>query len=537
MSSLNNYVTSLITRDSVGVARADFGTALILSHTADWPGERVRSYGSIAEVAEDFDDDSPEYLAATALFSQNPHPTSVKVGKALNAPTQVYTGAIAEARDLTEYVISVAGVGFDAAEASYTSDAAATIPEICNGLVTALNAVTGNNYVATFAPLVVTDKTFTTTHAAETLTIAAHGLQTGDGPVQVSSTTTLPSGLTALTDYYVIKVDANTIQLATSRANALAGTPQALASDGTGTHTLSDTASTVSPYNGFVVTCDTAGDWFSLEVEDVTAISIGQTHTDPGLSADLTAILGADAEWYVLLTHFNSTAYCAAAMTWAEANDRVYVFDSSDSETVTTAAGNGDAIDLAASDNREASMGIYHPCPADFIAAAWMGRVLPKAAGSVTASAKTLSGITARTLTRTQRTNLIARNGNGYESVAGQSVTFFGTVGSGEFFDVVRDLAWLEDDIKSGVFEALVANDKIGFDDLGIAVIEARVRASLKRAKDRRIITETYTVTVPLAADVATIDKTARKLPDVKWSATLVGAIHKVMPITGVVSV
>lgn len=81
--------------------------------------------------------------------------------------------------------------------------------------------------------------TFTTTFAADTLTITAHGLSTGDGPVQVStSAADLPSGLTALTDYWVIKVDADTLQLATSEANALAGTAVALADDGTGTHSL-----------------------------------------------------------------------------------------------------------------------------------------------------------------------------------------------------------------------------------------------------------------------------------------------------------
>lgn len=80
--------------------------------------------------------------------------------------------------------------------------------------------------------------TFTTTHAADTLTIAAHGLATGAGPLRVSTTATPPAGLAVGTDYYVIKVDANTIKLATSYALALAGTAVAITSDGTGVHTL-----------------------------------------------------------------------------------------------------------------------------------------------------------------------------------------------------------------------------------------------------------------------------------------------------------
>jgi hypothetical protein len=56
--------------------------------------------------------------------------------------------------------------------------------------------------------------------------------------VQVSTTTTLPAGLAAATDYYVIKVSDTTIKLATSYANAVAGTAIDITSAGTGTHTI-----------------------------------------------------------------------------------------------------------------------------------------------------------------------------------------------------------------------------------------------------------------------------------------------------------
>jgi hypothetical protein len=58
------------------------------------------------------------------------------------------------------------------------------------------------------------------------LTITGHGLVTGDGPAAVRDVTGqgLPAPLVALTDYWVIRADANLIRLATSLANALAGT-------------------------------------------------------------------------------------------------------------------------------------------------------------------------------------------------------------------------------------------------------------------------------------------------------------------------
>src|SRR5678815_4785658 len=70
---------------------------------------------------------------------------------------------------------------------------------------------------------VIADTVFTAANATETFTATAHGFQTGDGPVQVSTTGALPAGLLVATDYWVIRLTADTFKLATSSANALAG--------------------------------------------------------------------------------------------------------------------------------------------------------------------------------------------------------------------------------------------------------------------------------------------------------------------------
>jgi hypothetical protein len=76
------------------------------------------------------------------------------------------------------------------------------------------------------------------TPASDTITEASHGFQTGD-KAQLTSTGTLPAGLALATDYFVIRVDANTIKLASSIANAEAGIAVDItAAAGGGTHTL-----------------------------------------------------------------------------------------------------------------------------------------------------------------------------------------------------------------------------------------------------------------------------------------------------------
>lgn len=65
---------------------------------------------------------------------------------------------------------------------------------------------------------------FTVNPSTDTLTVSAHSFRTGDA-VTVSSTGELPPPLIQTRYYYVIYIDLNSIKLASSRANALAGQP------------------------------------------------------------------------------------------------------------------------------------------------------------------------------------------------------------------------------------------------------------------------------------------------------------------------
>lgn len=80
---------------------------------------------------------------------------------------------------------------------------------------------------------------FTAEADDETATAVAHGLVTGQGPYHLSNAGgALPTGLSALTNYWIIRTGADTFQFASSYANALAGTAVTFSTDGTGTHTL-----------------------------------------------------------------------------------------------------------------------------------------------------------------------------------------------------------------------------------------------------------------------------------------------------------
>lgn len=87
--------------------------------------------------------------------------------------------------------------------------------------------------------------------ATDEITLTAHGLENFQR-IQFTSSGTVPGGLTASTTYYVIVVDANTIQVASSYGNAFAGTQIDITTVGTGTHTL-------TPYEQAMIFCNTVG--------------------------------------------------------------------------------------------------------------------------------------------------------------------------------------------------------------------------------------------------------------------------------------
>lgn len=92
-------------------------------------------------------------------------------------------------------------------------------------------------------PFTIAGKTFTVVFGTGVVTSTAHGLVTGDGPFQLTNSGgALPAGLAVLTNFWFIKIDADTGYFASSLALALAGTHVTFTGNGTGTQTLTGTA-------------------------------------------------------------------------------------------------------------------------------------------------------------------------------------------------------------------------------------------------------------------------------------------------------
>lgn len=527
MSSLSDHVSLTISADAIGVSRAGFGIPLILSVNATFP-ERYRTYTDLPGLADDgFATTSPEYLAASALFSQNPHPETIAVGRAVGQPTQRYQINVSSVGTGYTYGVNVLGQGVTATTVSFTALASLS---------------------------------FTALNAGDVFTATAHGMTTGDGPYRMTGMS-LPAGTAVDTNYWIIVLTADTFQIADTKAHALASTVTTISGDGSGSlvRGLNDTicAQLVQGLNDVVgknftatqttgagetdyvvVTANAAGNWFSLEVSDVSLLKIAQTHAEPAtaLATDLAAITNESDDWYGLITLYNSDAYVLAAAAWIQTVKKIYLADVSDSETATLAITGSDLADDLHTLAYSRSSAVYHPSPAAMLAANWYGTRLPYDPGSEDWKFASPSGVAPVSSTSTHRTNLRAKKANTLQAQGGRNIMWEGTTADGGFIDNIRGLDWLEDDMLTGVFGAMVAAVKIPFTNAGIALIVNEVRASLSRAETAGIIDSGWVVTYPKAADISSANKVLRILPDIKFSATLAGAIHKVR-ISGVVSV
>lgn len=288
------------------------------------------------------------------------------------------------------------------------------------------------------------------------------------------------------------------------------------------------------------VTTDAAGTLASYTAVSST-LALFDATADPGIAADLDAIVAVDSDWYGLLLDSQGKAEAIAAAAWAESHRQLLGLQSADTIIATSLSDSTNEFKALKAASYFRTYGIWHASLAlEWPAAAWMGDRFPDDPGSDTWAFKTLAGVTPDdALTETQIANILANNGNVYVTVAGVPVTyadFDGTTGrgartfGGEFIDLVRGLDWLRSLMQTRIFALFVNSKKVPFTDAGIALVVGEIQASLDRGVDVTLLAADPkpTITAPKARDVSSVDKAARHLPGVTWSATAAGAIHAV---------
>lgn len=281
------------------------------------------------------------------------------------------------------------------------------------------------------------------------------------------------------------------------------------------------------------VTPVTAGD--PIYIRNVTRfLTIDDASADPGIATDLAAAAGEDPDFFGFVIDGHGGAEIAAAAAWADSNSRMFLGCSQDTDIVT--AGSADVASVIKSATRNFAAVFFSRDPASAPEAALMARQFSRDPGSSSWHMKPITGTIVDNLTATELGLARGKNAITFVSIKGLNRTLDGKAGSGRFLDITHGVEWLKARIGERVYGVEANAEKIDYTDDGIAQIEAEVRAQLADAEGRKFIAAGWTVTVPKASNVSTADKGNRLLKDVKFNATLAGAIHKVQ-IDGTVKV
>lgn len=544
MSFLTDLINISISTRTRTPTRAGFGVALIAAYHTLY-ADRVRTYSSLDGLLTDgFKTTDPVYRAASKLLAQPTSVRSFKVGRRALPYTQVV--------DLTPTAPSaseVYTVEVDALTATFTADGTPTVAEVCTGVAAAINAladvdailVTGasSGSLQTISGASLDGATgyrsmsvarkitlVLSSHADWDATTATLTGTDADGNAQSESLTIPNGGNSTVTSTKLYK---SVTSLAIPAQGGTGGTftvgvAAPVTADGTSATKVVCTAS-AGELHTYKVTTSNNG-ILNLSIKDATS--------DPGIATDLANINSADAAWYGVLLDSNSATEITAAAAWVESNKRLMVAQTSDALCLSSSSITDIAYTLKAAGYARTGLMFVPWLGTEAIAAAWAGERLPGDPGSDTWAFKALAGITVYTLTDSQRAALDAKNCNYYLDAGGLSLTYPGKSAAGEYLDVTRFVDWLKARMGERLLAAQANNDKIPFTDAGIAIIVSEVRAQLEDGVQVGGIADDpkFTVSYPRASEVSSVDRAARILSGVTFSARLAGAIHT-LTITG----
>lgn len=495
MAEIDNIVNVTITAETRTPSRTGFGTPCIFAYHTVFP-ERARIYSSTsAMITDGFTATDPAYLAATAIASQNPRPPQWVVGRTENDEKMKM--------DITPTATLYASYDYkvyhNGVTAKYTTDATPTVAEITAGLTAAID------------------------------------------PTAWAITTAYSVGDHVTNDTSPVKIYICTTAGTSAGAGGPTGTGSGI-TDGTCVWSYVGPKSAITATDGttkVTVEADTVADAFTMYVDNIDLLDIVDITPDgsPGIVDDITDIRVENDDWYAAILTNQGKAVTTAAAAHIETLNKIMFASSSDTDILDSTSTTDIAYVLSAA-NYDRTILMYHDkSNSQFAGAAWAGNGLPNDPGSITWAFKELSGVTLMAVNETRVSTLRAKNCNFY-AARGVEFTQDGKVASGEWIDVIRTIDWTEARIQEGIIRALSNSKKIPFTDKGATQVQNEVEAVLREGvnNDAFAADPAPQVIVPKVSTVSAANKALRLLPDVEFTATFSGAIHKT-EIEGTISV
>ncbi|MEY4548243.1 MAG: hypothetical protein RL685_4438 [Pseudomonadota bacterium] len=292
---------------------------------------------------------------------------------------------------------------------------------------------------------------------------------------------------------------------------------------------------TTTPDNGtatkLTLIPDAAGAFIQLDGFG-RELMLTETGADGSIAAQLAvakAELGESA--YGLLIDSYSEAEINLAAAFAEANDMVFLGQSADNGILVVGTTTNVASDLKTAGYHQSAVCFSRYMSGDF-AAALLGRQLGQEPGTSNWAMQTLSGVSADKLNTAAHSSARGKRALTYTTDRNVAHTWDGFAASGRYFDITHGVAALKADMETRSYQVLLNAEKVGFNATGLAQLEAPVRAALTAAEGDvgkpGLIEPGWAVTMPNLQGYSTVDKAARRLKTIRWSAQMTGAVNTV---------
>lgn len=277
------------------------------------------------------------------------------------------------------------------------------------------------------------------------------------------------------------------------------------------------------------LTADTAGDFFQIDLGGEQAISLEDVSV-AGTSfatelANAKAALGENV--YGLLIDGYSETEINLAAAFAEANQMLFLGLSPDQEILESGQTDDVASDLSGAGYHRSNVCFTRNLSSDW-AAGLLGLMLGQTPGSATWAFKQISGAESDTLSSTHFSAGRDKFALFYAPTRGEAHTWDGWAASGRYFDITHGVDFLKADIETRVFQQFLNRPKIPFNATGLSIIESALRAALGASESDGLIEPGWTVEMPNLDGYSSVDKAARLLRTVQFTAVLTGAVHQV---------
>ncbi|MBK8397432.1 MAG: DUF3383 family protein [Leptospiraceae bacterium] len=231
--------------------------------------------------------------------------------------------------------------------------------------------------------------------------------------------------------------------------------------------------------------------------------------------------------WYYLLITSREKAHIAIADTYINSLEKIGVFVTKDQTT--TSSGERTMIIVTNKDNEHPDAAIVGKCAGETI-------------GQVSWDSKQLNGISNSDVTMAEQSTLLAGNVNLIREMGGVNVFWEGKTMSGQYIDSVISRDYLKARFIEAIQLLKINNKKLPFDQRGIAMTEASMRAVFDEAGlngvIRPVLVEAdrdfsdlgkyqYILNLPASvSDISPANRANRVIAPITLSAKLSGSIN-----------